>query len=263
MSAYLVPVDALQRGLDLRLRERGVDGVGQRGHSRDVVRLSAGARERRVFERADRGSGTPARRGRVEGVAGNAAERVKTHHLDGRGAPRPRSFSGAGGLCEPSTSGVRFSTRFLSSSVNDFDDRARARDDVLVVACVSSAARQSQRRARVSRRPPDPVRRDVLRPDPACCGGEPGGTRRARGGARRLDFEAEAHSAQARPRGAPRALGGASCGVGRQAGRTGAPRPRVRAPAPASSAGVARAQPALRRGRPAARRVRDDGPAAG
>ena len=29
--------------------------------------------ERRVFERADRGSGTPARRGRVEGVAGDAA----------------------------------------------------------------------------------------------------------------------------------------------------------------------------------------------
>ena len=191
VSAYLVPVDALQRGLDLRLRERGVDGVGQRGHSRDAVRLSAGARERRVFERADRGSGTPARRGRVEGVAGNAAERVKTHHLDGRGAPRPRSFSGAGGLCEPSTSGVRFSTRFLSSSVNDFESltirpRRRAKEGWMCLELVNhSVARESPgghpiRPARCPSPRPRVSRRRAGRPPPRARRGASPASPRAR-----------------------------------------------------------------------------------
>ena len=68
VTAYLVPVDALQRGLDLRLREGGWVAKSERA----ALRARRGCPER-VFECADRRSGTQRARGHVEGVAEDAA----------------------------------------------------------------------------------------------------------------------------------------------------------------------------------------------
>ena len=68
LSAYLVPVDALQRGLDLLLREGGWVAKSERA----ALRARRGCPER-VFECADRRSGTQRARGHVEGVAEDAA----------------------------------------------------------------------------------------------------------------------------------------------------------------------------------------------